>query len=46
MVKLSAVDHIYTITEGRGIIGALCGGRPCDPLARGLAAVAPKGATL
>ncbi len=31
-VKLPAVDRIYTITEGKGITGALCGGNPCkDP---------------
>jgi hypothetical protein len=30
-VKLPAVDRIYTITEGRGITGALCGGKPCAP---------------
>ncbi|MGB7547436.1 MAG: CRTAC1 family protein [Terracidiphilus sp.] len=30
-VKLAAVDRIYTITEGKGITGALCGGKPCDP---------------
>jgi hypothetical protein len=29
MVKLPAVDRIYTITEGQGISGALCGGQPC-----------------
>jgi enediyne biosynthesis protein E4 len=29
MVKLPAVDRIYTITEGKGITGGLCGGRPC-----------------
>jgi hypothetical protein len=29
MVKLPAVDRIYTITEGQGITGALCGGTPC-----------------
>ena len=29
IVKLPAVDRIYTITEGRGITGALCGGQPC-----------------
>jgi hypothetical protein len=23
------VDRIYTITEGQGITGALCGGLPC-----------------
>jgi hypothetical protein len=28
-VKLSAVDRIYTITEGVGITGALCAGKPC-----------------
>lgn len=29
-VKLPAVNRIYTITEGKGITGALCGGKPCD----------------
>jgi enediyne biosynthesis protein E4 len=28
-VKLPAVDRIYTITEGAGITGALCAGKPC-----------------
>jgi enediyne biosynthesis protein E4 len=28
-VTLSGVDRIYTITEGQGITGALCGGTPC-----------------
>jgi hypothetical protein len=28
-VKLPAVDRIYTITEGVGITGALCGGKEC-----------------
>jgi hypothetical protein len=28
-VKLPAVDRIYTITEGTGITGALCGGKEC-----------------
>ena len=28
-VKLPAVNRIYTIEEGKGIIGALCGGAPC-----------------
>ena len=28
-VKLPAVDRIYTIVEGQGITGALCGGNPC-----------------
>jgi hypothetical protein len=29
MVRIPAVDRIYTIKEGVGITGALCGGRPC-----------------
>ena len=29
-IKLPAVDRIYTITEGKGITGALCGGSPCE----------------
>ncbi len=29
-VKLPAPDRIYTITEGQGITGALCGGKPCS----------------
>ena len=28
-IRLTAVDRIYTITEGKGITGALCGGKPC-----------------
>ncbi len=32
-VKLSGVDRIYTITEGKGITGALCGGKPCEDAA-------------
>jgi hypothetical protein len=28
-VKLPAVDRIYAITEGKGITGALCAGKPC-----------------
>ena len=32
-VKLPAVDRIYTITEGRGVTGALCGGQPCPSTA-------------
>jgi hypothetical protein len=28
-VKLPAEDRIFTITEGRGITGALCGGKAC-----------------
>jgi hypothetical protein len=33
-VKLPAVDRIYSITEGKGITGALCGGEPCAVRAR------------
>jgi hypothetical protein len=29
-IKLPAVDRIYTITEGKGITSALCGGNPCN----------------
>jgi enediyne biosynthesis protein E4 len=29
-VKLSEVDRIYTITEGHGVTGALCGGSTCQ----------------
>ncbi len=29
IVKLPAEDRIFTITEGQGITGALCGGTPC-----------------
>ncbi len=28
-IKLPAEDRIYTITEGHGITGAMCGGAPC-----------------
>jgi hypothetical protein len=28
-VKLPAVDRIYTVTEGQGITGAMCGGKDC-----------------
>ncbi|HVT98869.1 MAG TPA: CRTAC1 family protein [Acidobacteriaceae bacterium] len=28
-VRLPAVDRIYTITEGEGITGELCSGKPC-----------------
>ncbi len=31
-VRLPAVDRIYTITEGRGITGSLCSGKPCSTL--------------
>ena len=30
-LKLPAVDRIYTITEGKGITGAMCNGKPCEP---------------
>jgi hypothetical protein len=38
-VRLPAVNRIYTVTEGRGITGELCGGRTCseakgDPASR------------
>ena len=29
-LKLPAVDRIYTVTEGEGITGALCDGKPCS----------------
>ena len=32
-VKIPAVDRIYTIEEGKGITGALCGGKPCATMA-------------
>jgi hypothetical protein len=39
IVKLPAVDRIYTITEGRGITSVLCGGKPCTiPAAVGVGA--------
>ncbi|MBS1804156.1 MAG: CRTAC1 family protein [Acidobacteria bacterium] len=28
-IKLSAVDRIYTITEGKGITSSMCAGKPC-----------------
>jgi len=33
LVQLPAVNRIYTITEGQGITGALCGGGPCPVMA-------------
>ncbi|MGA7107543.1 MAG: CRTAC1 family protein [Terracidiphilus sp.] len=40
-LKLPAVDRIYTITEGKGITSALCGGDPCaDP--KGPQTIPPK----
>jgi hypothetical protein len=29
-VRLPAPDRIYSITEGEGITGALCDGKPCQ----------------
>jgi len=29
-IKLPAIDRIYTVVEGKGITGALCGGEKCD----------------
>lgn len=29
-VRLPAIDRIYTISQGKGIIAALCGGKPCS----------------
>jgi hypothetical protein len=41
-IKLPAVDRIFTITEGAGITGALCGGAPCaDSTPAAPAATAP-----
>jgi hypothetical protein len=28
-IRLRGIDRIYSITEGKGIVGALCGGKPC-----------------
>jgi enediyne biosynthesis protein E4 len=28
-IALPALDRIYTVTEGKGITGSLCKGRPC-----------------
>jgi hypothetical protein len=33
-IKLPAVDRIYTITEGKGVTSALCGGKLCADGAR------------
>jgi len=41
-VKLPAVDRIYTITEGTGITGALCSGKPCPVDGHGTPATASK----
>jgi predicted NUDIX family NTP pyrophosphohydrolase len=29
MVRLPAIDRIYTVAEGKGITGSLCAGKPC-----------------
>jgi hypothetical protein len=31
-LKLPALDRIYTVTEGKGITGAMCDSKPCDSL--------------
>jgi hypothetical protein len=33
ILKLPAIDRIYTITQGKGTTGALCGGKSCDTTA-------------
>jgi hypothetical protein len=38
-VRLPAIDRIYTVTEGKGISGAWCGGKPCA-----VGSVAPRNA--
>jgi hypothetical protein len=48
MVKLPAVDRIFTITEGKGITGVLCARQPClskpaPKPARSVNAVKPSG---
>jgi enediyne biosynthesis protein E4 len=40
-VKLPAEDRIYTITEGKGITGALCGGAPCGAAATKVSIAVP-----
>ncbi len=40
-VRLPATDRIYTITEGQGITGALCSGKPC-PVAKVSSRPTPK----
>jgi hypothetical protein len=41
-IALPAVDRIYSITEGKGITGALCAGKPCAVAKRPTAAGAGK----
>ena len=33
-IRLPVVDRIYTVTEGKGITGQACAGRPCGPEAQ------------
>jgi hypothetical protein len=33
-IRLPAVDRIYTIEEGQGVIAALCGPKPCEMSAK------------
>ena len=40
-IKLPAVDRIYTVEEGKGITGALCGGQTCPVAAPPTAATPP-----
>ncbi len=37
VIGLPAIDRIYTIEEGKGITGALCGPKPCETDARPIA---------
>ena len=30
-IRLPDVDRIFTVTEGKGVTGAMCGGQPCTP---------------
>ncbi len=34
-VKLPGIDRIYTITEGQGVTGELCGGKACGDAGKG-----------
>jgi hypothetical protein len=40
-VRLPAVDRIYSITEGKGITGALCAGKPCPAEVQSMAHQTP-----
>ena len=42
VVALPGVDRIYTLTEGKGITGSLCAGRPCGLRAKPVAARKPR----